>query len=335
MQIVKVRYHMHGTDELSYREYSYFSEEPLSVGDEVVVPIRDGTGKAQVTVIDVPEEKIAAFRDKVKIIPTGSRVVQIAVEPKMHILDMDQVQKQWESGTAWLNKEKELTSISDIIAPQKNPDSLDQDNYAITPQQNPDVLAQAERAMSLMLVAEKAIIDSDEAVKAATNDLSLIAGIKKELTAQKETYLKPLKDSTAKINEAFKMYMGPVTRADELLRGKILAYRQKQEADRKERERINALKIEAARAEMAVNGELSEPVDLVEETPAPLQRYRSDIGTTSTMKVRKWRIVDFSQIPDEYKAVDAGKVTKLVKAGIGSIPGIEIYEEETLQVRGA
>lgn len=71
--IVKVRYIDGSTGEISGREYTYFSEEFLSVGDLVTVPVKDTIGKAQVTAVDVPESEIAAFKDKVKTIPAGSK----------------------------------------------------------------------------------------------------------------------------------------------------------------------------------------------------------------------------------------------------------------------
>lgn len=70
--IVKVRYFSETTGELSSREYTYYSVDRLKVGDVVMVPVRDTTGKAQVTAVDVPEAEIEAFKDKVKMIPAGS-----------------------------------------------------------------------------------------------------------------------------------------------------------------------------------------------------------------------------------------------------------------------
>lgn len=70
--IVKVRYIDTSTGEIAGREYTYFSEEPLSVGDIVNVPVKDTVGKAKITAIGVPESEISAFRDKVKTISAGA-----------------------------------------------------------------------------------------------------------------------------------------------------------------------------------------------------------------------------------------------------------------------
>ncbi len=72
LQLVKVKFFSQSTGELAGREYTYFSFEFLKIGDVVNAPAKEGVFKAVVTAIDVPESEIAAYRDKVKIIPAGS-----------------------------------------------------------------------------------------------------------------------------------------------------------------------------------------------------------------------------------------------------------------------
>ena len=72
MQLVKVRYFNEHSGLLGSREYTYYSEEPLKVGDIATVPARDTTSKAKVVSIYVLESEIAGFKDKIKTIPAGS-----------------------------------------------------------------------------------------------------------------------------------------------------------------------------------------------------------------------------------------------------------------------
>lgn len=83
MDIIKVQYKAKG-GEYGCREYSYFSKIPLVVGDELMVPVRNGMGAARVSAIGVPEAEIAAFADKVKVIEE-----RIAVEPVADFPTMD------------------------------------------------------------------------------------------------------------------------------------------------------------------------------------------------------------------------------------------------------
>lgn len=67
MDIVKIRY-KNSAGEYAGREYSYFSDVDLEVGAEIMVPVRNGTGAAQVTQTGVPEDEVAAFADRMKTI---------------------------------------------------------------------------------------------------------------------------------------------------------------------------------------------------------------------------------------------------------------------------
>lgn len=71
--IIKLRFLHDGSP--TGREYTYFTPAPVSVGDTVAI---DDHKKGIITAVDVPEEEIAAFRDRAKTIvgiaPTESEV---------------------------------------------------------------------------------------------------------------------------------------------------------------------------------------------------------------------------------------------------------------------
>lgn len=206
----------------------------------------------------------------------------------------------------------------------------------VNPSNDIEVKSFYNEAIKLQEYAEARVILVAEDLKPAVDDLSIIAKVKKALEGKRKEYVVPLQDQVKEVNEVFKTLMEPILVADKTTRTKILSYQQEQERIRQEQERINTLKMEAAKAEAALhNGEITESVNLV-EVIAPLPKHiRTNMGMTGTMKVRKWEIIDFASVPDELKVIDAGKVTKLVRAGIGSIAGIHIYEEATLRVTPA
>jgi hypothetical protein len=93
-------------------------------------------------------------------------------------------------------------------------------------------------------------------------------------------------------------------------------------------------KLALAQREAAMKGgEHTQELGTVEIPTEPPKHVRTELGTVGKAKIRKWEVVDKSQVPDEYKILDAGKITRLVKAGIGHIPGIRIYEDEVITVR--
>lgn len=50
------------------RDYTYFTPEPVEVGDIVDIDTDRGVAKGMVTFVDVPEAEIAPFKDRAKTI---------------------------------------------------------------------------------------------------------------------------------------------------------------------------------------------------------------------------------------------------------------------------
>lgn len=63
MQLIKVKFLKSG--EPSGKAYTYFSEQPVEVNDKVQI---NSVSVGIVTEVNVPEEEIAAYKDKVKSI---------------------------------------------------------------------------------------------------------------------------------------------------------------------------------------------------------------------------------------------------------------------------
>ncbi|MFA6307090.1 MAG: hypothetical protein WC639_04775 [Patescibacteria group bacterium] len=441
MQIVKVKYIIdQSTKKQSFSEYSYFSLEPLQVGDEVVVPVKDTTGRAVVTAIDVPQAEIQPFINKVKTIPAGSKVqpaipegkscdeswkeikplgsltdTRTAAEKKADATPLESTPSgrdinAWRTGEEEVRQESEEEQEPDNLPPEypvctcgmcpklplnqiitgafhdTNPDKripqrelcqwhrghgIEGLHYNIAelqrmgttegigpvriinktvlseafaevnkttavikvgPEHDPAVIALSADARRIRDYAVARMIVGDADLKPATDDLSVIAKIKKALTEKKADYLKPIKAHVDAVNAAFSSIMSPLEEADQVTRQKVLAYNAAVAKRQSEAEEINRKKAELARQEAQFNGTGEITIDTTPVVaPAPVSRVKTDMGTTSTFKVTKWEVVDFAAVPDQYKIIDAAKVTKLVKAG-GSIPGICVYEEESLRV---
>lgn len=206
----------------------------------------------------------------------------------------------------------------------------------VSPLTDPSIASLTFEVQRILDYANALQVTNDETVKSATNDLSLIATLKKALEDKRREYVSPLNGYVKDINSAFKTISDPLDTADKVTRSKILAYRQEVERQRKETEELNRLREEVARREREAAEQAGEeppppPQQLDVIPPAP-SRVHAEAGSLSTMAVRKWELVDFSQVPDDYKMLDSAKITKVVKAGIPSIPGIKIWEEDTLRV---
>jgi hypothetical protein len=203
----------------------------------------------------------------------------------------------------------------------------------IKPQADVEVIAFYNESLRLREYAEARTIITAEDLKPATNDLSIIAKVKKAMDEKRKDYLKPFQDHIKETNAAFLTLMDPIEIADKITRSKILAFQAEQECIRREQEEINRLRMEAAQKEAALNGGvISESVNLVEVSPEAPKRVSTGMGTVGQRMIRKWEVIDMAQVPEEYKIIDSARVTKVVKAGIPSIPGIRIYDEPILTV---
>ena len=202
----------------------------------------------------------------------------------------------------------------------------------IAPQVDAAVLALHDQAVRLYQHAQDLVITSSSDVTVSTNDLSIIAGLTKALKTEQDKWTRPIRGHLDGVRDVFKAFLEPLEQANKITKGKILAYRAEQEQLRQKEMEINRLRIEAAQKEMKLSDALTEPVSLVEVAPAPPDHYRGELGTLGKAMIPKWAVEDFARVPDEYKEIDAAKVGKLVRAGLRSIPGINIWEEESLRV---
>lgn len=201
----------------------------------------------------------------------------------------------------------------------------------INPQQDVEVMNFYAEAMKLLEYANGRVIATAEDTKLATNDLSLIAKLKKAMETKRKDYLQPFQEHVKEVNDIYKTLMLPIETADKVTREKVQTFMHEQERIRQEQERINRLKIEAAEAEMKLKGELTESVNLVEVIDVQ-KKVNTDMGSIGTMKVRKWEVEDITKVPIEYLIVDITAIGKLVRAGIPALPGIRIWTEEVLKV---
>jgi len=202
----------------------------------------------------------------------------------------------------------------------------------VKPEADAAVIALHEQSLKLEHYATALVIASDDDVKGATNDLSIISGLKKAIEEKRKEYTQPINEHLKAVNEAFKTFTEPLDRADRITRDKVLAYRQEQERRRQETEEIARMEREAAERKAALTGEPIVAPEVVEIPPEAPDRYRAEMGTLGKATIWKWEVVDFPLLPDRFKMENATLIGKVVRAGEREIPGVRIWAEETLRI---
>lgn len=193
---------------------------------------------------------------------------------------------------------------------------------------------------------------------AKAEGLELVARARKAVRTsetRRTALVKPHNDQVRDINRAFKEATDPFREVDTIVSGKVLAFdraerqRAAEAAAAAERERLEAeaLLREAEKAEAAgkpeVAGALLEKAiaeeacarDSQAQAKIPPKTVAVDAGTVSVRnKPWTYRVVDEACVPREYLCLDSPKIRDAIRRGEREIPGLEIFQEEGLAVRG-
>lgn len=110
--------------------------------------------------------------------------------------------------------------------------------------------------------------------------------------------VKPLKDQVKKIDQIFKRIAAPFESNDSVIRGALQKYQ-------------DSVKLTEKKA-----------------SEGGIKTVYSGPDRATVMKVKKFEVIDESQVPREWLCVDKEKLGRAVRAGVvKDIPGIRIYEE--------
>ena len=202
----------------------------------------------------------------------------------------------------------------------------------VTPQSDPAVRAFSDSIDALLKYANERSITSQADVKTATEDLSIISKLKKEIEAKRKEYTSPLDAHLKVINAVFKGVQEPLLEADGILRKKVLGYQTEMARQAAEAERIAAEEARLAEEKAALTGQPVEPTESAVVAP-PKTTTKGEFGTSGQAMIAKFEVEDFAKLPDKYKLPNDALIGKLVRAGETDIPGVRIWKEPTLVVR--
>lgn len=150
---------------------------------------------------------------------------------------------------------------------------------------------------------------------------------------RRKFFVQPLNDQVKKINALFKEISEPLDKADAIMRPKVIEWRAKvdMEIQKKNEElRKKAEKERQKQEEKALaKGEVP-PLPM----PIPTIEVPNTVDGISTMRVWTYEVVDITNVPLRYLALDSGMVMTAIRQGVREIPGLRIYQKETIKVGG-
>ncbi len=206
----------------------------------------------------------------------------------------------------------------------------------VKPEVDAAVLGLYAEALKLEEYAESREITTSADLKPATDDLSLIAKLKKALGEKRTEYLAPLQDNLKAVGTAFDTLLEPILAADKINRDKMLGFAQEEARKKSEEEEINRLRMEAAQKEAELNGgEITESVNLVEVRPEAPERVRTDLGMAGMTDHWKYEVFDFALLDDAYKVEDNAMLNSIALKHHDNkkISGVRFFNKPFITVR--
>ena len=172
------------------------------------------------------------------------------------------------------------------------------------------------------------VVNNKADSKVATDYLGALKDRRMAIQAFKSDLLSPLRQRTTDINDAMKELLEPLEAAKKFVDGLILAFNEAEREKVRQAEDIERRKQELA----ALEGKPApEPAP---QPPQPQALTQGEHTQSGERWLTKYELIDFSLVPDEWKVLDIGKVTRAVKAGGTTleIPGIRIFKEPIIAI---
>lgn len=169
--------------------------------------------------------------------------------------------------------------------------------------------------------AGEIVIDSKKSFDGASLDFKRARQLKKEIEAWKLRTTAPYREIVAAINARASEFIEPLQEVESILSFKMSDFTRKEHLSKQQIQQ----KIVEAQALFDVDGSIEAPV-------SPKNKMKGSGATVSIKSVKKYRVVDFAEVPREFLMINEDAVKQAMKDG-RVIPGIEIYEEQKTQTR--
>lgn len=191
-----------------------------------------------------------------------------------------------------------------------------------------DNLPAIQKQVAPAIAKASSLVITKESMPEATALLSALNRASKALTEGKEKLTKPLNAALKEVRSRYKP-------AEDELDGAIAVLRRNIGAYQTEAQRITD--IEAAKIADRVGegrGKLKSETAAkkIAEIDAPAPSVVTEAGAVGFATVKKFEVVDFALLPDEYKVANEAAIRTAMRAG-QEIPGVRYYDEQ--QVRNS
>ncbi|HEY5918588.1 MAG TPA: hypothetical protein VIU13_14325 [Chryseolinea sp.] len=171
--------------------------------------------------------------------------------------------------------------------------------------------------------ANAVVINSAEDYASAIDLVSKLKETGSNIKQIKESITKPLNEALKNARNIFAPLEVQFTSAESIIKGKLLTYKQKVDAEAKAKEDAIAKKVEDGKMSIDTAEKKMDKIERVDQTT------KGKVGEVQVRKVKKIRITDEALLPRQYLVPDQVAIRRDALSGI-VIQGVEVYEEETI-----
>jgi len=169
-------------------------------------------------------------------------------------------------------------------------------------------------------------IESQEGYENAIDLVSKLKETGSEIKNKKESITKPLNEALRNVRDMFRPLETQFENAERIIKNKLLDYKRKKDEEARAEEAKVAARVAKGTMKLETAEKKMDSIERVENTT------RGQVGQVQIKKIRKVRITNQDEVPRKYLVPDMVLIRQDALGGI-VIPGVEIYEEETIAAR--
>ena len=169
-------------------------------------------------------------------------------------------------------------------------------------------------------------IESQEGYESAIDLVSKLKETGSEIKYKKESITKPLNEALRNVRDMFRPIEDQFANAERIIKNKLLDYKRKKDEEARAEEARVAARVAKGTMKLETAEKKMDSIERVENTT------RGKVGQVQIKKIRKVRVTDENAIPRKYLVPDMVVIRQDALGGV-EIPGIEVYEEESIAAR--
>lgn len=178
-----------------------------------------------------------------------------------------------------------------------------------------EALESREQVFDIAIKDDSDAVMASQLIKEVSTKIKAVEAERKEIT-------KPLLESKRNLDKFFKKITNPLEDINKHLRKELVKYEKEKEAARQ-------LAQAEARKAALLGAPAEEIKDLITESVKPSVK----VSGVSVRNVWKARVLDFSQLPDEFKMVDEQALKRYAKENQDQkqVPGVQFYLDKAIR----